>query len=144
MKPTEKILLTSTLELRVQRVLEKMIPIKKLYSLECSEVLTKEKVQEMMKKDYSHVLVYRGNKDEIVGVIKVKELAIKYLRCENKNIKVEEAMDTRTPMLSVYKDTNLLEMLMLFQANSNRIALVCDEKRKTASGIPSIMYTVID
>ena len=121
-----------------------MIPIKKLYSLECSEVLTKEKVQEMMKKDYSHVLVYRGSKDEIVGVIKVKELAIKYLRSENKNIKVDEAMDTRTPMLSVYKDTNLLEMLMLFQANSNRIALVCDEKRKTASGIPSIMYTVID
>lgn len=52
-------------------------------------------------------------------------------------------MDTRTPMLSVYKDTNLLEMLMLFQANSNRIALICDEKRKTASGIPSIMYTVL-
>jgi hypothetical protein len=35
-------------------------------------------------------------------------------------------------------------MLMLFQANSNRIALVCDEKRKTVSGIPSIMYTVIN
>lgn len=52
-------------------------------------------------------------------------------------------MDNRTPMLSVYKDTNLLEMLMLFQANSNRIALICDEKRKTASGIPSIMYTVV-
>jgi hypothetical protein len=33
---------------------------------------------------------------------------------------------------------------MLFQANSNRIALVCDEKRKTVSGIPSIMYTVIN
>jgi len=32
--------------------------------------------------------------------------------------------------------------LMLFQANSRRIAFVCDEKRKTALGIPSIMYTV--
>lgn len=31
---------------------------------------------------------------------------------------------------------------MLFQANSRRIAFVCDEKRKTALDIPSIMYTV--
>lgn len=42
-----------------------------------------------MKKDYSHVLVYKSSKDEIVGVIKVKELAVKYLRCENKNMKAE-------------------------------------------------------
>jgi CBS domain containing-hemolysin-like protein len=41
----------------------------------------------MVKKDYSHVLVYKSSKDEIVGVIKVKEFAVKYLRCENKNIK---------------------------------------------------------
>ncbi len=40
--------------------------------MECSEILTKEKVDDILKKDYSHVLVYRGSKDEIVGVIKVK------------------------------------------------------------------------
>jgi len=33
---------------------------------------------------------------------------------------------------------------MLFQANSRRIAFVCDEKRKTALDIPSIMYTKND
>lgn len=49
-----------------------MIPIKKLYTFECNEILTKEKVEDIMKKDYSHVLIYRTNKDEIVGVIKVK------------------------------------------------------------------------
>jgi hypothetical protein len=47
-----------------------------------------------------------------------------------------------TGLLSVYQDTNLLEMLMLFQAHSVRIALICDEKKKINTGIPSIMYTV--
>lgn len=35
-----------------------MISIKKLYTIEASEVLLKPKVKEMLKKDYSHVLVY--------------------------------------------------------------------------------------
>ncbi len=80
----------------------------------------------MLKNDYSHVLVYKGTKDTIVGIIKVKEFAFKYLRSADKNLKAEEFIDTKTPLLSVYKDTNLLEMLMLFQANSKRIAFVCD------------------
>lgn len=77
-----------------------------------------------------------------MGVIKVKQFAMKYLRGSNKTIKPEDVIDHNTNFLSVYKDTNLLEMLMLFQANSSRIALICDEKKKTDSTIPSIMYTV--
>jgi hypothetical protein len=39
-------------------------------------------------------------------------------------------MKPNANMLTVYSDTNLLEMLMLFQAKSTRIALVCNLKRK--------------
>ncbi len=62
----------------------------------------------MLKNDYSHVVVYKGSKDTIVGVIKVKEFSLKYLRSKDKKLKVEEFIDTKTPLLSVYKDTNLL------------------------------------
>lgn len=39
-------------------------------------------------------------------------------------------MNANSRILTVYSDTNLLEMLMLFQARSTRIALVCNLKRK--------------
>lgn len=45
-------------------------------------------------------------------------------------------------ILTVYEDTNLLEMLMLFQAKSTRVALVCNQKRKIDPKIKSIMYSV--
>jgi len=44
--------------------------------------------------------------------------------------------------LSIYSDTNLLEMLMLFQAQSYRLALVSNKKKKVEPGMTSIMYSV--
>jgi hypothetical protein len=51
-------------------------------------------------------------------------------------------MKKNAKMLTVYEDTNLLEMLMLFQAKSTRVALVCNKRRKIDPNIKSIMYSV--
>lgn len=45
-------------------------------------------------------------------------------------------------IMSVYEDTNLLEMLMLFQAKSYRFALVIAKKRKVFPGVNTLMYSV--
>lgn len=34
----------------------------------------------MIENDFSYVLVYKENRDNIIGTIKVKEFAIKYLK----------------------------------------------------------------
>ena len=52
-------------------------------------------------------------------------------------------MKPNTNMVTVYEDTNLLEMLMLFQAKSTRIALVVNARRKVDVNIASIMYSVL-
>lgn len=52
-------------------------------------------------------------------------------------------MKPNANILTVYSDTNLLEMLMLFQAKSTRIALVCNLRKKTDPKIESIMYSVV-
>ena len=52
-------------------------------------------------------------------------------------------MKQNAKMLTVYEDTNLLEMLMLFQAKSTRVALVCNNRRKIDPNIKSIMYSVL-
>lgn len=79
----------------------------------------------------------------MVGVLKLKEFAVKYVRDGRKEISAVEIMKSTTNMLTVYSDTNILEMLMLFQAKSTRIALVCSLKKKTDPRIESIMYSVI-
>lgn len=56
--------------------------------------------------------------------------------------KVKDFFTNDHEVLSVYEDTNLLEMLMLFQAKSCRFALVIGKKRKVFPGVLSIMYSV--
>ena len=52
-------------------------------------------------------------REKIVGFVKVKEFSLKYLN--NKNLKIADFVEKGAGgLLSVYQDTNLLEMLMLF------------------------------
>jgi len=59
MKNSEKLLLTSILELRTKRVPEVMIPLKDLYMLSLADRLTSSKIKEINEKDYSYILVYK-------------------------------------------------------------------------------------
>lgn len=68
---------------------------------------------------------------------------MKYVRDGRQQLSAMEIMKPNANMLTVYSDTNLLEMLMLFQAKSTRIALICNLKKKTDPKIESIMYSVI-
>lgn len=79
MNKTEKLLLTSTLDLRGTRVNQVMIPAKSFFMVEEREVINAKVVSEITNKDYSYILVYREKRNSIVGMIKVKEFAIKYL-----------------------------------------------------------------
>ncbi len=77
------------------------------------------------------MLIYKEKKSRVVGVLKVKEFAVKYVRDGRQELSAAEIMKPNANMLTVYSDTNLLEMLMLFQAKSTRIALICSLKKKT-------------
>ena len=55
---------------------------------------------------------------------------------------VRDILDDTHNVLNVYADTNLLEMLMLFQSQSYRYAVVIGKKKKIEPGKESIMYSV--
>jgi hypothetical protein len=42
----------------------------------------------------------------------------------------------------IYEDTNLMELLMLFEAKKARLALVANKKKKLQAGLNSIYYSV--
>ena len=120
-----------------------MIKVKDFYMLDERQEINEKIVKEIIDREYSYILVFKDSRSNIIGTIKVKEFAIRYLKSEKKEIFAGELMhDTTEKMLTVYEDTNLLEMLMLFQAKSTRFALVVNARRKIDSNILSIMYTV--
>jgi CBS domain containing-hemolysin-like protein len=119
-----------------------MIPANDFFMVEEKQIIGAPMVEEISLKDYSYVLVYSGQRSNIIGIIKVKEFAIRYLSTESDEMVAGDVMKENANLLTVYEDTNLLEMLMLFQAKSTRIALVCNQRRKIDTNILSIMYSV--
>ena len=105
-------------------------------------MITPDLAKQIKAQDYSYVLIYKEKKSRIIGVLKVKEFAVKYVRDGRQELSTGEIMKPNANILTVYSDTNLLEMLMLFQAKSTRIALICNLKKKTDPRIESIMYSV--
>jgi len=73
----------------------------------------------------------------------MKEFAAKYLKAQKKNQIVEDYLVDKQDILSVYEDTNLLEMMMLFQTRNARYSLVIGKKKKIEPGVQSIMYSVL-
>ena len=119
-----------------------MIGVRDFYMLEENTRLTEDKIKEITQKDFSYVLVYRENRSTVVGAIKIKEFAVRCLQSDTV-LRAGEVMKPNANMLTVYEDTNLLHMLMIFQAKSTRVALVCNLKRKLDPTIESIMYSVL-
>lgn len=136
-------LLTSTLLLRTERVEAIMIPARDFFMLEEKEYITEEVAKQVKTNDYSYVLIYKEKRSKVTGVIKVKEFALRYLKESKRELRADEIMKPNSNLLTVYADTNLLEMLMLFQAKSTRVALVCNLKKKIDPKIESIMYSVL-
>ena len=120
-----------------------MIPARDFFMLEEKEYITEEVAKQVKTNDYSYVLIYKEKRSKVTGVIKVKEFALRYLKESKRELRADEIMKPNSNLLTVYADTNLLEMLMLFQAKSTRVALVCNLKKKIDPKIESIMYSVL-
>lgn len=77
-----------------------------------------------------------------MAILKMKELVP--IVADKKNIgkKVKDLIQPDENILTIYEDTNLMELLMLFEAKKARIALVANKKRKVQAGLNSIYYSV--
>ena len=61
---------------------------------------------------------------------------------DNYGKRLSKIINSTDGMLSLYQDTNLLEILMLFEDKAERVALVVNQKRKITPGLESIYYSV--
>lgn len=86
--------------------------------------------------------VYREKRNNIVAILKMKELVPIVADKKNVGKKVKDLIQPDENILTIYEDTNLMELLMLFEAKKARIALVANKKRKVQAGLNSIYYSV--
>jgi metal transporter CNNM len=96
--------------------------------LSSKEKITPEIAKKIKIKGYSKIPVYEGsNKNQIIGFLKTKSI----IDCLDRHVGkvISEVYSSQAPLI-VSKDTNLLEMLMIFQDKRTTIAMVNDEERK--------------
>ncbi len=71
---------------------EVMIPANDFFMVEEKQIIGAPMVEEISLKDYSYVLVYSGQRSNIIGIIKVKEFAIRYLSTESDEMVAGDVM----------------------------------------------------
>ena len=73
-----------------------MIKVKDFYMLEERQAINEKIVREIIEREYSYILVFKENRSNIVGTIKVKEFAVRYLKSDKKEIFAGELMHNTT------------------------------------------------
>ena len=97
---------------------------KKSMVLVSSEMHIKDVLQLPLVKTYSRFPVYEKNRENIVGVLYLKDV-LKFIRDSKFDIPIKQMM--RKPLF-VFSNKKLDSMLRLFQSSKQHLAIVIDEK----------------
>jgi len=121
----EKKLLYNVLKFEHLKIKDIMIPKEKMVFLNIE--YPKEKVLEIIRKyKYTRIPVYSGKKDNVIGILNVKDILVKTLdEVGMLNIKLKEIL--REPIF-VTKNGNIDEMFKTMQLNNKHIAIVKNEE----------------
>eukprot|EP01094_Clydonella_sp_ATCC50884_P029205 TRINITY_DN9064_c0_g2_i2.p1 TRINITY_DN9064_c0_g2~~TRINITY_DN9064_c0_g2_i2.p1 ORF type:complete len:514 (+),score=231.20 TRINITY_DN9064_c0_g2_i2:349-1890(+) len=118
----ETTILAGALDFGSKHVEDVMTPLDKVFMLNIDERLDGPTIAKMLSSGYSRVPVYKGDKENVVGLLFVKDLA---LLNPEENIplgRILEVYGRNFPR--VFSDTPLNEMLKEFKAGQSHIAVV--------------------
>lgn len=123
----EKKLLYNVLKFEHLKIKDIMIPKEKMICMNIE--YSKEKILQTIKKyKYTRIPVYSGKKDNIIGILNVKDILLETLD-ENGKLNLELKELLREPIF-VTKKENIDEMFKTMQLNNKHIAIVKNEEGK--------------
>ncbi|EAS07552.3 transmembrane protein, putative (macronuclear) [Tetrahymena thermophila SB210] len=123
----EVMMISSTLDLREQKVTEKMIKLDDCFMLNTEDIFSKELILKIKQSGFSTIPIYDKVRTNIIGCLRTKII----LGCENKHL--NKPIATRFPLtqlLMIAKDTNMLQMIQIFQKKKCSLAIVTTEEKK--------------
>lgn len=121
----EKEMLESVLDLAEIEVYDVMNHRKNLFSINI-DTPVKKMIEQIKDCPFSRIPLYKSKPDNIVGILRVKELLIAAYDCKNNLEKINVAKLMSKPWF-IPDNTSLLKQLQLFRARREHFAIVVDE-----------------
>ncbi len=116
-------MLINLFDLQAITVEDLMVPRNKIEAIELNSPIEKIR-SEIITSNHTRLPVFKGNPDEIVGVIHLRKLLNV---SEDNQITIESIEQILREPYYIPKDTNLLTQLQNFQERNERIAYIVDE-----------------
>jgi CBS domain containing-hemolysin-like protein len=112
---------TGFLDVVNKKIGELIIPIEKAVTLDYQTYLTKVTVQRLIKTGFSRIPVYKKNINNLIGILRMKELVGKDL---SKPKTLEQLGINLTSPIRVYEDTLFLDLFEKFKGGKSHMAFI--------------------
>lgn len=115
-------MMMGAMDLHDKTVLEAMTPLVEVFMVEATDILNDQLVHEIWESGHSRIPVYRGSKNNVIGLLFAKDLLL--MRTDER-ISVLDVCRFYTRMpLTVYGETKLIVVLQEFRTGKSHLALV--------------------
>lgn len=125
LKEEERELIDHTFLLDQTTVVEVMVPRRDIFAVE-KDISVGEFIQLIEEKDYSRVVVYEDNLDNIIGIVYLKDILFAKLEGKNENIS-----KFVKPVIFFPEFTTLVDAMKKFNEEKKHFAIVVDEHGTT-------------
>jgi putative hemolysin len=120
---TEKEMIDSIFEFDNKLAKQIMTPRTEVYSINLEKPL-KEYLDELLEERYSRMPVYKGDSDNIVGILNMKDYFMEARKAGFENVDIESII---RPAYFIPERKNIDELFKELQSSKNHIAILIDE-----------------
>ena len=109
-----------------------MLGFDEVTMLEEKQTLTKELIEHISDIESSFVLIYRENKQDIIGYVKTKDIILKYLKSRDrtKGANIVSLVKNKVfKTAKVYHDAIAVEALEVFEVFKTQVILVANQHK---------------
>ena len=128
LNPDERKLMTAALEIQDKKAKSIMTHIEKIYMLDINTKLSEEKIHEIYLQGYSRIPIFDGKRDNIVGILLVRDLLVFNNRRQIVTLKQLGSLIIRD-IIAVDSESKLGPILKEFKKGTSHLCIV----RKTVS-----------
>ena len=124
--PNERLLLSNVLKLRDVTALDIMVPRADIVAIEATTPL-RDVLANLAKEGHSRLPVYRDALDDVIGLVHIKDVAIRALQPADASRPPLTLNDVVRPVLFVSPAVRVLDLLLEMRLKRTHMAMVVDE-----------------
>ena len=125
-------IMSGVLDMANKEAKDAMLDVDRFFMLDCDATLDGECMQAIMASGHSRIPVYVGGRQNVVGILIVKNIILVDPNSQTKVRDVSKFAIRRIPRVS--KRLPLFELLHFFGQGRSHLALVCDDEGAGAEG----------